>query len=100
MSVSNGPLRLQPNAGSPQQSHGVQWIVDRGRSYNPNEWMFIGGFGHSYATRSGRQIEARTMPHLVVALIAFAGVFGSALPGLCLRPVLPEHHLHHRPCAA
>jgi hypothetical protein len=33
------------------------------------------------------------MSHLVIALIVFAAVFGSALLGLYLRTVLPEHHL-------
>lgn len=33
------------------------------------------------------------MNHLVAALIVFACVFGSALLGLYLRTVLPEHHL-------
>lgn len=33
------------------------------------------------------------MSHLAIALIVFAAVFGSALLGLYLRTVLPEHHL-------
>jgi hypothetical protein len=33
------------------------------------------------------------MSHLVIALIVFVCVFGSALLGLYLRTVLPEHHL-------
>jgi hypothetical protein len=33
------------------------------------------------------------MSHLIIALIVFVCVFGSALLGLYLRTVLPEHHL-------
>lgn len=33
------------------------------------------------------------MNHLVIALIVFMCVFGSALLGLCLRAMLPAHHL-------
>ncbi|EIM94389.1 hypothetical protein WQE_44748, partial [Paraburkholderia hospita] len=33
------------------------------------------------------------MNHVVVALIVFICVFGSALVGSCLRAVLPQHHL-------
>jgi hypothetical protein len=33
------------------------------------------------------------MQHFVIALIVFGCIFGSAVLGLCLRAILPEHHL-------
>jgi hypothetical protein len=37
--------------------------------------------------------EEQAVHHFVIAFIVFCCVFGSAVLGLCLRAVLPEHHL-------
>jgi hypothetical protein len=45
------------------------------------------------ALRAQPGTEGYIVDHLVVALIAFLCIFGSALVGSCLRAVLPNHHL-------